>query len=204
MSKAPAKGVPREPAGRGSLCYGHGMVVRSTALFLTLLCTAMAIETPEYTVTVEDGKYEVRDYAGLTVARTAMGDGDFMRLFRYISGGNESGQKIAMTAPVLVQHQGEESGMSFVVPRAVAAAKVPAPEAAEVSLDTMPPARFAVFTYSGRRTDRNEGDALQKLRAWMAEKNLQSEGEPVFAYYDPPWTLPFLRRNEVMLRVAKE
>ena len=164
----------------------------------------MAIETPDYKVTEKDGKFEVRDYPAMTVARTSMGDGDFMRLFRYISGGNEAEQQIAMTAPVLVQHKGEESGMSFVVPREVAAGKVPAPKGSEVSVDEMPAAKFAAFTYSGRRTDSNEAGALAKLRAWMDTKNLRAEGEPVFAYYDPPWTLPFMRRNEVMLRVAAD
>ena len=181
------------------------MVLRAAIVTLIALChAAMAIETPDCKVIERDGKFEIRDYAEMTVARTTMGDGDFMRLFRYISGGNETEQKIAMTAPVLVQHKGEKSGMSFVVPREVAAAKVPAPEAAEVSVDKMPAARFAVFTYSGLRADSNEADALKKLRAWMEKKNLRAEGEPVFAYYDPPWTLPFMRRNEVMLRVAGE
>lgn len=164
----------------------------------------MAIETPDYKTLEQDGKFEVREYPAMTIARTAMGDGDFMRLFRYISGGNETEQKIAMTAPVLVQHQGEDKGMSFVVPREVAAKKVPAPKASDVSVDEMPAAKFAVFTYSGRRTDANEAEALAKLRAWTKKKNLQTEGEPMFAYYDPPWTLPFMRRNEVMLRVAQD
>lgn len=162
----------------------------------------MAIETPDYKTVEQDGKFEVREYPTMMVARTAMGDGDFMRLFRYISGGNESGQKIAMTAPVLVQHQGKDSGMSFVVPREVAAGKVPTPKASDVSLDEMPAAKFAVFTYSGRGTDANESEALSKLRSWVTKKQLMTEGEPVFAYYDPPWTLPFLRRNEVMLRIG--
>jgi len=164
----------------------------------------MAIETPDYKIAEKDGKFEVREYPAMTVARTAMGDGDFMRLFRYISGGNEAEQKIAMTAPVLVQHQGEDKGMSFVVPRDIAAGKVPAPQANDVSLDEMPAAKFAVFTYSGRRTDANESESLAKLKAWMEKKGLRAEGEPVFAYYDPPWTLPFLRRNEVMLRLARD
>lgn len=164
----------------------------------------MAIETPDYKILEQDGKFEVREYPAMTVARTAMGDGDFMRLFRYISGGNEAEQKIAMTAPVLVQHKGEDRGMSFVVPREVAAKKVPAPKADDVSVDEMPAAKFSVFTYSARRTDANEAEALSKLRAWAEKKNLKTEGEPVFAYYDPPWTLPFMRRNEVMLRVAQD
>lgn len=165
---------------------------------------AMAIETPDYKVLEQEGKFELRDYPAMTVARTAMGDGDFMRLFRYISGGNAAEQKIAMTAPVLVQHKGDDGGMSFVVPRKVAAANVPAPKGSEVSVDEIPAAKFAAFTYSGRRTDSNEADALAKLRAWMEKKSLRAEGEPVYAYYDPPWTLPFLRRNEVMLRIARD
>lgn len=173
-------------------------------IFLGFCGQLMAIETPDYKVVAQDGKFELRDYPDMTLARTAMGDGDFMRLFRYISGGNEADQKIAMTAPVLVQHDGESRGMSFVVPREIAAGKVPAPKASEVAVDQMPAARFAVFTYSGRRTDSNEADALSKLRTWMEKKGLRAEGEPVYAYYDPPWTLPFLRRNEVMLRVPAE
>ena len=165
---------------------------------------AMAIETPAYKVVLKDRKFEVRDYPAMTVARTAMGDGDFMRLFRYISGGNKTEQKIAMTAPVLVQHEGADRGMSFVVPREVAAGKVPTPQTAEVSIDEMPAARFAVFTYVGRRTSANEGEALRLLQEWMEKKQLRWEGDPVFAYFDPPWTLPFLRRNEVMLRMARD
>ena len=173
-------------------------------LFASFSCHAMAIETPAYKIVEQDLKFEVRDYPVMMVARTAMGDGDFMRLFRYISGGNEAEQKIAMTAPVLVQHKGEDRGMSFVIPREVAAKKVPAPKADDVAVDEMPAAKFAVFTYSGRRTDANEAEALSKLRAWAEKKHLKTEGEPVFAYYDPPWTLPFMRRNEVMLRVAQD
>ena len=171
---------------------------------LTITSQVMAIETPEYKVVDKDGRFELRDYPAMTVARTAMGDGDFMRLFRYISGGNEAEQKIAMTAPVLVQHEGADRGMSFVVPREVAAGKVPAPKTSGVSVDKMPDARFAVFTYAGRRTNANEAEALRLLRAWMEKRKVRAEGEPVFAYFDPPWTLPFLRRNEVMLRVARD
>lgn len=181
------------------------MIFRITLTTALLLAArVMAIETPEYKVVLQDGKFEVRDYPDMTVARTAMGDGDFMRLFRYISGGNEAEQKIAMTAPVLVQHAGEDRGMSFVVPRTVASGAVPAPKAAEVSVDKMPAARVAVLTYSGRRTDANEADALSRLRTWMEKKGLRPQGEPVFAYYDPPWTLPFLRHNEAMLRLAPD
>lgn len=180
------------------------MDFRCFALYLLAFTfPAMAIETPDYKTLEKDGNFELRDYPGMTVARTAAGDGDFMRLFRYISGNNAAGQKIAMTAPVLVQHEGEKKVMSFVVPREVASA-APQPGGKDVAVERVEAARFAVFTHSGRRTESNESAALAKLQAWTAGRKIRTEGEPVFAYYDPPWTLPFLRRNEVMLRVARD
>lgn len=162
----------------------------------------MATEIPDYKVLSQDGKFEVREYPELALVRTASGDGDFMRLFRYISGGNEADQKIAMTAPVLMKHEGEDTGMSFIVPREVAAAKVPAPKDSTVIMDNLPAGQFAVYRYSGGRNEVNEQEALGKLRAWIAKQRLEVTGEPLFGYYDPPWIPPFMRRNEVMLRIV--
>jgi hypothetical protein len=93
--------------------------------------------------------------------------------------------------------------MSFIVPREVAAGKVPAPKDAAVMMDNLPAGRFAVYRYSGGRNEANEQEALGKLRAWIEARKLDVTGEPLFGYYDPPWIPPFLRRNEVMLRVAE-
>ena len=181
------------------------MNVRTPAFYLlTLACPAMATETPDYKVLVEDGKFEVREYPALTLVRTASGDGDFMRLFRYISGGNEDEQKIAMTAPVLMKHEGEDTGMSFIVPKDVAAKEVPVPKDSAVVMDSLPAGRFAVYRYSGGRNEANEQEALGKLRGWIGKQQLKTEGAPLFGYYDPPWIPPFMRRNEVMLRVAAQ
>ena len=178
------------------------MNVRAPLLFLTLTSFAMATETPDYKVLEQDGKFEVREYPALTLVRTASGDGDFMRLFRYISGSNEAEQKIAMTAPVLMKHEGDDTGMSFIVPRDVAAAKVPAPKDSAVMRDTLPAGQFAVYRYSGGRNKTNEQEALAQLRAWLDKRRLEVTGKPLFGYYDPPWIPPFMRRNEVMLRMA--
>jgi hypothetical protein len=179
--------------------------MKTLAAFLgvgMLTVSAMATEIPDYKVLVTDGKFEVRDYPALTLVRTAAGEGDFMRLFGYISGGNEADEKIAMTAPVLMKDEGGESGMSFIVPRDVAAGKVPAPKDAAVTMDDLPAGHFAVYRDSGGRNQSNEQEALGRLRAWVESRQLQVEGEPHFGYYDPPWIPTFLRRNEVMLRVA--
>lgn len=172
-------------------------------LYATLFSTAlMATETADYKVIARDGKFEIRDYPALKVARTASGRGDFMRLFRYISGGNEGERKIAMTAPVLIRHEGEKPGMSFIMPRDVAAATVPKPSEDAVELDTFGPGRFAVARFSGGRSEPNEAKALEALRRWLESRQLQPDGAPVFAYFDPPWIPGFMRRNEVMLRVV--
>ena len=137
-------------------------------LYATLFSTAlMATETADYKVIARDGKFEIRDYPALKVARTASGRGDFMRLFRYISGGNEGERKIAMTAPVLIRHEGEKPGMSFIMPRDVAAATVPKPSEDAVELDTFGPGRFAVARFSGGRSEPNEAKALEALRRWL-------------------------------------
>lgn len=162
----------------------------------------MATETPDYKLLIQDGKFEVREYPKLTLVRTTAGDGDFMRLFRYISGQNEAGQKIAMTAPVLMNNESGNTGMSFIVPREVAAGNVPAPTDTSVAVDALPAGRFAVYRFSGGRNALNEEKALGKLREWTQERRLETAGEPLFGYYNPPWIPTFLRRNEVMLRLT--
>lgn len=177
---------------------------RLTLLLLICSSTAMAIETPSYRAIRQDGDFEVREYPDLPVARTASGGGDFMRLFRYISGDNAGTQKIAMTAPVLVQHGGKDAGMSFVAPAELArSGKVPAPKDPAVSLATLPAGTWAVLRFSGGRNEKNENASLAALRARAAQADLKTEGEPLFAYFDPPWIPGFMRHNEVMLRVAQ-
>lgn len=186
------------------MCYRSYMKLRVwLAIVAIMSAKVMATETPDYKVLVQDGKFEVREYPALALVRTPSGDGDFMRLFRYISGGNEAKQEIAMTAPVLMKHQGENTGMSFIVPKDVAAKNVPTPKDAAVMMDTLPAGQFAVYRYSGGRDEENEQQALGKLREWIGKKQLEVTGDPLFGYYDPPWIPPFMRRNEVMLRLAE-
>ena len=148
----------------------------------------------------------MRDYPELKVASTASvsekgRDGKFMRLFGYISGKNERSEKISMTTPVFMARDGTEEKMSFVVPEKVAVAGAPAPAAGDVKIESIPAGRFAVLRFSGGQSAAREQAALEELRACMTGEKLETTGEPVFAYFDPPWTPGPLRRNEVMLRL---
>ena len=175
------------------------IILLGTALIST---TLMATETPDCKVIARDGKFEIRDYPALATVRTASGDGGFMRLFRYISGDNEGGRKIPMTAPVLMRNEGDKAGMSFIMPAAIATGAAPSPTDRAVMLDNFGPGRFAVMRFSGGRNAANETKSLAALRGWLESRQLETEGAPVFAYYDPPWIPGFLRRNEVMLQVT--
>ena len=155
-------------------------------------------ETAPFQVIRRDGAFEIREYPALTVATTKRSgdDGSFMRLFRFIDGANEPKEKISMTTPVFMT--GDE--MSFVMPEKHRSAP-PKPISQQVEVKTLPGRRVAVYRYSGRGTRANELGALRKLNAWLDANKIQHGQESVVAYYDPPWTLPPFRRNEVMVPV---
>jgi DNA gyrase inhibitor GyrI len=152
------------------------------------------------------GNFAVRDYPALMVVETPMtrtgkdADGSFMRLFRFITGKNEAKQKIAMTTPVFMSGSGSNATMAFVLPAKLPAGEVPKPTDGAVTVRELPAGRFAVLRFRGGRNAKNEAESLAKLKAWMEKQGLSVLSPPVYGYFDPPWTPPFLRRNEVMLR----
>jgi hypothetical protein len=165
-----------------------------------------AVESPTYHIVRTDGKMEVRDYPRLNLASTPLGrdpmNNGFGRLFRFITGSNKTKSKIAMTTPVLIETKGENRTMSFILPHQMTEKFAPQPVGGNVTLGHLEATRFAVFRFHGGRTERNESEAVRLLREWLNREKLSSIGDPFFAYYDPPWTPVFLRRNEVLLRVT--
>jgi DNA gyrase inhibitor GyrI len=163
-------------------------------------------ESAPYKVVRASGKFEVRDYPALSVAETPMArdrngsDGSFNRLFRFITGGNESKQKIAMTTPVFMSGNETNAMMAFVMPAKMKTGQVPKPSDGSVTVRELPAGRFAVLRFSGGRNAKKEAEALERLRAWMKAEGLKEVSPPIYGYFDPPWTPAFLRRNEVMLR----
>jgi len=168
-----------------------------------------AYETAEYKVVEADGEFEIREYPELTLVTTPTqferqgNDGSFMRLFRYISGDNESKQKVAMTTPVFMSPESEDSTgeMSFVIPKSLATQGAPQPTSEEVKMHRRAGGRFAVIRFSGRMNSETMRVAEMKLREWMAKRSLSGAAAAETAGYDPPWTPGLLRRNEVLIRL---
>lgn len=166
---------------------------------------AGASETAPYQAIKTDGKFELRQYPALTLVEASQStgaDSSFMRLFRFIGGNNEQHQKIAMTTPVFMDGSQTNSTMAFVMPKAMGTNNTPRPKDGGLVVKTMPPGLFAVLRFKGYRNAKNEAEALARLRQWMKAQGLAECSPPVFAYFNPPWTLGFLRHNEVMIRVA--
>ena len=171
-------------------------------------------ESAEYKVVTSNGSFEVREYPDLMLVATttkmdAQGrDGSFMKLFRYISGANESDKKISMTTPVFMQNDKSDSAvqMGFVMPKDVAEKGVPAPTVEGVDVCKRIGGRFAVLRFSGQLNSKLATESEAKLRTWMESKSLIADDSPKSsgvetAGYDPPFTPGPLRRTEVLIRL---
>lgn len=128
----------------------------------------------------------------------------FGHLFGFISGKNATREKIPMTTPVLIDPATGKRTMSFVMPEAITRKGVPEPSGSNVRLGKAEPGRYVVLLFKGSGNEKNRQTAAEKLKAWLLQHNITAVSEPIFACYDPPWTPICLRRNEVMVRVARD
>ena len=166
-------------------------------IFWLVTTSRAATETPNYKVVRTDAAFEIRDYPALAVATIPMDDGEmnrsFGQLFRFITGSNAEAEKIEMTSPVLIDTAKGKKTMSFIMPKKTVEKGVPKPAGDSVSLGKVDAARFAVMRFGGDRTAENEKTGIEKLKTWLSAQKIAGKGEPIFAYYDPPWTPVFLR-----------
>lgn len=184
---------------------------------------AMAIEEAQYDVIKKDNKFEIRDYAAHILAETVVegnledaGKEAFRRLFRYISGDNQSGDKVAMTAPVSQEPRGEKVKMtapvgqqrvkdswvvSFMMPGSYTLETLPKPEDPMVTLRPAPARRIAAIRYSGFWSEKGYQQHKVKLEAWIYRMGLTVVGGPIWARYNPPYMPWFLRRNEILIPI---
>ena len=181
----------------------------------------MAIESPPYSVIGAHENFEVRRYESYLVAETVVsaapedaGNQGFRILAAYIFGENKGERKIAMTAPVAqaptkiamtapVVQSPSANGyvVRFAMPREFTLETLPEPNDSRVTLRAIPSRTLAVLSYSGTWSQSRYEEHLKTLQDALKQAGLLWHGEPIWARYDPPWTLWFLRRNEIWLEL---
>ncbi|MES1964354.1 heme-binding protein [Psychrobacter sp. AH5] len=115
-------------------------------------------------------------------------------------GDNKPSQKIAMTAPVNLQEQDGRWRVRFVMPSQYTMQTLPKPNNPEVKISEVPAQTYGVIQFSGLTGAEKVASKTAALKKWMQSQNLKQVGQPELARYNPPWTLPFMRRNEIMIR----
>ena len=161
-------------------------------------------DEPAYTVEKHIGKLELRAYEPHVIARahTMLPDWDkaqeqlFKRLADYIFG-----HELAMTGPVEMSEEGQGFTMAFVMPPGRSLISLPRPDDSHVRLLEVPSRRVAVLTYRGRYNAESFEARSRELLKLVADAGLSAKGRPVFAGFDPPTTLPLVRRNEIWVEI---
>jgi hypothetical protein len=207
-------------------------VQRVYSVFFLLLCagSSMAIEEPNYSLIEQSGDFELRVYESMIVAETLVtgamdeaSNAGFRLIAGYIFGKNTSQQgdsqkismttpvtmapvteKIAMTSPVNIQAAGDRWRVQFVMPGEYTMESLPTPDNPAVTLREVPQTHYAVLRFSGLVGKNKQATKTTELVAWMNEQGIDPAGPPALARYNPPWTLPFLRRNEIMIEYRPE
>jgi hypothetical protein len=181
------------------------------------------VEQPKYSVVESAGSIEIREYAPMIVAETetsgerseAINRG-FRIIADYIFGNNsaatrvamtapvtqQASEKIAMTAPVMQQGEGGSWSVRFVMPSGYTMESLPKPRNPAVTLKPVPARRVVAIRFSGSTSAENLQRHRTQLEQFVRDRKLVLAAAPSYAFYDPPWTLPFLRRNEIMVEIA--
>lgn len=186
-------------------------------------------EEPKYTSRQLTDSVEIRRYGPRIAAETTVLDDEnsarnegFRRLAGYIFGGNRGNQAIAMTAPVSQQSArgGQQIAMTAPVVQATAAENgsvirffmpskwtmdtLPTPKDDRVRLVTVPPETVAVLRFSGDRSPKAVAARTGELLNALQDNGIEPRGDAEAWFYDPPWTLPMVRRSEIAVPVDAE
>ena len=162
----------------------------------------MAYEEANYEVIKENKNYEIRKYPDRLVIETNSVQGNgFRKLFNYISGSNKDNEEIKMTVPVTQENKNGNMTMQFYLPSKFNKDNAPKPINSEVKILTIEGGYYAVIKYSGRSSDNNFLKNKEILEEELKKDKILILSPPIKASYNSPFTLPMLKRNEVMFRV---
>jgi hypothetical protein len=195
---------------------------------------AMAIEEPSYEVIKKSENFEIRQYQNQLIAEVTVegsmseaSSKGFKLVADFIFGNNQKqakqSEKIAMTAPVIIEAQSEKIAMTapvvveqkklqaqsdtrqwvfyFIMPSIYTMDTLPKPNNSQIQIKEVQAKKVAVIRFSGLVDDEKLALRTDELNTWIKNQNFTANGAPQLARYNPPWILPWWRRNEVMIPV---
>ena len=186
------------------------------ALFIIIYSNiSMALEEPKFQILKSNNNYEIREYSDRLAVEVTYSNQDsgFRYLFNYISGENTTSEKVSMTVPVTQSvkidmtapvTQSKKDGklvMQFYLPSKFTLNNAPKPTNSRVSLVVLEGGIYAVIQYSGRVTDKNFQKHYKELKEYLTNDNINFFEPAIRATFNGPFTLPFLRINELMVKI---
>ena len=204
------------------------VIILSLAVILLAMSSIGSImsqvEKPTYELRFQQGPIEIRDYARRIIAETevsgerteAIKQG-FRKIAKFIFGANSSSETLAMTAPVeqvlssatertnptASMEIEEKYRIRFTMPSIYNMDSLPTPNQKNITLIEIEPKTFAAIKFSGRSTHSNLFAHEKLLFDFIRDNKLETNGNLIYAFYNPPWTLPIFRRNEILIEITQ-
>ena len=174
-------------------------------LSLITISNVMAADEVKFTMVSKSVLYEIRKYSDRLVVETKASDqsSGFRKLFKYISGDNKDKKEIKMTTPVTQTEKNGNMTMQFYIPAEFNKNNIPDPNNSEVKVLNIKGGYYATIVYSGRASDSNYVKHRDILEDQLKKHKISIISKPIRATYNSPFTLPILRRNEVMFKIKK-
>ena len=172
-------------------------------LSLIAVSSVMAADEVKYTTVSKSKLYEIRKYPDRLVVETETSEQNsgFKRLFKYISGNNKDKKEIKMTTPVTQTEKNGNMTMQFYIPTEFNENNVPNPNNLEVKVLNIKGGLYAAIVYSGRASEGNYNKHKNILEDQLKKDKISIISKPIRATYNSPFTLPMLRRNEVIFKI---
>ncbi|MCH1547241.1 MAG: heme-binding protein [Flavobacteriaceae bacterium] len=172
-------------------------------IFVPLIMFSQSYETQKYKLINKTDNFEIRYYPKAIKAKVVSNNNsnnNFMKLFRYISGDNEDDQKIAMTTPVYMKKNSENSTMEFVMPSKFDMQSISVPNDKSVKIIESNAGYFASVRYGGYSNFSKQEKYTNELMQILKNKDIAHIGDPMVVSYNSPYKF-FSRRNEIIIEI---
>ena len=176
-------------------------------IFSSMVFSSDKYKEPEYKLLDKLNNIEIREYSSYVVARTSLNiqqkedNNMFRTLASYIFGGNENNESIPMTAPVTTYGDDKDYHMIFYMLDADSPGDLPNPNGQQIQFEDFNLGKCAVISFSWFTSKNRVQYYTELLKDYISKNDLIEQSPFMINRYDPPWKLPFLRRNEILVKV---